>query len=436
MASTDVKLPDIGEGVKEGELVRWLVKEGDVVKHDQPLVEVMTDKATVEIPCSSDGKVTKLVAKEGQIVKVGETLLTLESGASKDVKSEAPRPQAAAPGPAKTAPAPMAAASATPSKAPAAPVMSGGRSMDMYPPAAESHVLATPATRRYAREAGVDINNLKGSGPLGRVTRNDVASATQGVGAVAAAKPQYRPPMKSQASGSQSEERKPFRGIRRKIAENLVRSKQTIPHFTHVDEADVTELVQWRAKLKEKALAQGVKLTYLPLIMKALVITAREFPNFNSSLDDQASELVIKHYYNVGFAADTPEGLLVPNVKNVEDKSVMQLAFEIQELADKARSGKLSPDDMRHGTMTITNIGSIGGTYATPIINHPEVVIFGIYKIQKKPVVVNNEIKIREMMGLTATCDHRVVDGAQAAQFLNKLIYRLENPESLILEMS
>lgn len=231
------------------------------------------------------------------------------------------------------------------------------------------------------------------------------------------------------------EERKPFRGIRKKIAENLVRSKQIIPHFTHADEADVTALVAWRSRMKEVAEARGVKLTYLPFVMKALVSTCREFPNFNASIDDAAAEIVYKHSYNIGFAADTPEGLLVPVVKNVESKNLLDVAHDIITLAEKARAGKLAPDDMKHGTITVTNIGSIGGVYATPIINHPEVAIIGVYEIQKKPVVINNEIKIRDIMNVTATCDHRLIDGAQAAHFLKRFISRLENPDSMLLEM-
>jgi len=424
MASFELKLPDIGEGVNEGEVVRWLVKEGDIVKHDQPMVEVMTDKATVEIPCSSEGKVVKIVAQEGSIVKVGGTLLTMDGAGAHVGATSTPNAQ------------PKSAAAPTPTPTPSGHERAAGQSIS--PPPAGEHVLATPATRRYARESGVDLNTLKGTGPVGRVTRDDVIKAgshSQGTGAVAGgAKPQYSPPARTQTA-SGGEERKPLRGIRRKIAENLVRSKQTIPHFTHADECDVTELVRWRSSMKEVAAAKGVKLTYLPFIMKALVVTCREFPNFNSSIDDQAGEMVFKHSYNVGFAADTPEGLLVPVVKDVEHKSILEIAHDISTLAERARTGKFTPDDMRGGTITVTNIGSVGGVYATPIINHPEVAIIGVYKIQKKPVVINDEIKIREMMGVTATCDHRMIDGAQAAKFLNKFMKYLENPQSLLLEM-
>lgn len=435
MAEVEVKLPEIGEGVNEGEIVRWLVKEGDSISHDQPLVEVMTDKATVEIPSSASGTVTGLIAKEGDIVPVGGPLLKMEGGAAA-AASPSPEKESAPAAPKeepKSEPAPQAAAPQTPAATPPSAPAAG---MDVYPPAAGADVLATPATRRYARESGVDLNKVKGTGPNGRITRDDVVkAASQGAGAVAAGPSQFAPMTFPTMTPSAGEERKPFRGIRRKIAENLVRSKQIIPHFTHADEVDVTELVHWRSQLKEQAKAQGIKLTYLPIIMKAVALTCREFPNFNASIDDNASEMVFKNYFNIGFAADTPDGLLVPVVKNVESKSILQIAHEIEVLADKARNGKASADDMRGGSITVTNIGSVGGTYATPIINHPEVCILGVYKIQKKPVFDGEDLVGRDYMGLTATCDHRIIDGAQAARFLNKLMGRLQNPQSLLLEM-
>jgi pyruvate dehydrogenase E2 component (dihydrolipoamide acetyltransferase) len=444
MAAIDVKLPDIGEGVTEGEIVRWLVKEGDVITHDQPLVEVMTDKATVEIPSSADGKVTKLVAKEGQVVKVGGALLSLESarGAQTTPAKEEKKISANGNGAKEKTQTSSQPAAQAPSQNLAAVSASdsGPAGAQFYPPAAESRVLATPSTRRLAREMDVDINNIKGTGPIGRVTREDVSHGGNGnghgnVGIMAPpSKPQYQPTYTpSKLTPQAGEERKPFRGIRKKIAENLQRSKQIIPHFTHADEADVTALVQWRGRMKSVAEGLGVKLTYLPYIMKALASTGQEFPNFNASIDDAAGEIVYKHSYNIGFAADTPEGLLVPVVKNVESKTILDIAHEISVLAEKAKAGKLAPDEMKGGTITVTNIGSVGGIYATPIINHPEVAIIGVYEIQKKPVVINDEIKIREMMNVTATCDHRIIDGAQAARFLKKLIARLENPDSLLL---
>jgi len=456
MAAFEFKLPDIGEGVAEGEIVKWLVKEGDSIKEDQPIVEVMTDKATVEIPSPVTGKIVKRLCKDGDVVKVGAGIVEIDSqsgipaqmhhggghvqtgtpaaaspaqAASKPAPAAAPRPQAMA------APTPRPQQQAAPSYAAGGVEMAATQTL----PPADFKVLATPATRRLAREMGIDINQVHGSGPNGRVIREDLQNVRgqQGTGAVAAGRPSFQAPAFNQlpSQPGQLEERKPFRGIRKKVAEKMVLSKQIIPHFTLGDEVDVTEMVHLRASLKEQAQGMGVKLTYLPFIMKALVATCREFPQFNASIDDGAGEVVYRHYFNVGFAADTPEGLVVPVVKNVERKSVLQCAAEIQQLAEKARAQKLAVDDMRGGTISITNIGSVGGTFATPIINHPEVAILGIYKIVEKPVVIKGEIKIRSMMGVTVTCDHRLVDGAVAAHFLKQLIPRLENPQAMLLEM-
>ena len=387
MATKDVKLPDIGEGVTEGEMVKWLVKVGDVVKADQPIAEVMTDKATVEVPSPFAGTVKEFKVKEGDVVPIETTLLVLEAGGA----SAAP-----------AAPAPVAAKApvSTPTPAPvAAPVVaasSNGGGLEVHPPAADVHVLATPATRRLAREMSVDINAIQGSGLAGRVTRDDVLKS-QGAGAVAAGTPKFAtgsagaaamalPTRQAYVSTQpQSEERVALRGVRRKIAEQMQMTKHVVPHFTIMDEANVSELVKLRDQAKAAGEKYGVKVTYLPFVMKALVATLREFPMFNASIDDQAGEIVYKKYFNIGFAADTPNGLLVPVIKNADQKTILELSKEIQDLAKKARDGKLALDEMKGATITITNIGSVGGTYATPIINHPEVAIIGLYKVDWKP---------------------------------------------------
>lgn len=440
MAIQEVKLPDIGEGVTEGELVKWLVKPGDTVKADQPVVEIMTDKATVEVPTPYAGVVKELKYKEGDIMPIEKTMLTLETGgAGATAAKEAPTP-AKAPasnsGAAKSAPAPQmqAAAPAARSSTPGstAPASSGG--MDVYPPAADSKVLATPATRRLAREMNVDINQLHGTGLAGRVTREDVSRAKGGVessvrGGGAAPRLAYQGP------AGAMEERVALRGVRKKIAENLQMAKQIIPHFTLAEEANVTSLVELRAQAKAAAEKVGAKVTFLPFIMKAMIATIREFPMFNASIDDQASEIVYKKYFNIGFAADTPNGLLVPVIKNADMKTVLELSKEIQELAGKAREGKLSLEEMRGATITITNIGSVGGTYATPIINHPEVAILGMYKIVDRPVWQNGQWIPAKMMNFTITCDHRLIDGAVAANFMKAFVARIESPSSLMLDM-
>lgn len=309
---------------------------------------------------------------------------------------------------------------------------------DFYPPVANSNVLATPATRRLARETGVDINVIQGTGLAGRVTRDDVAGAKGGGsagGAIARApKPDIPRPSVPSAGGSM-EDRVPIRGVRKKIAENMQMAKHVIPHFTLMEEARVDELVKVRAAAKEHAEKYGVKVTYLPFIMKAVIATCREFPMFNASMDDQAGEIVYKKYFNMGFAADTPNGLMVPVVKNADFKTVLQISQEIQQLAGKARDGKLALEDMKNATITVTNIGSVGGLYATPIINHPEVAILGVYKIQDKPIWNGKEFVRGQVMNFTITCDHRLIDGAVAANFMKAFVARIENPSQLMLDM-
>ncbi|UYL09022.1 2-oxo acid dehydrogenase subunit E2 [Bdellovibrio sp. SKB1291214] len=433
----DVKLPELGEGVTEGELVKWLVKSGDSVKADQAIAEVLTDKATVEVPTPVAGVVGELKFKAGDVVKVGSTMITLTgaaSGGSATAAPAAPAPQASAP--AAAAPAAKAAPVATS----AASTANG-----IFPPVADSKVLATPATRRLARETGIDINALSGSGLAGRVTREDVlaaggsaaagsAAATAGAKAGATTGMTIpRPAYQGQAGAP--EERVALIGIRKRIAENMQRSKQIIPHFTIMDEAKVDALVALRESLKDFAEKNGTKITYLPIVMKAMVATIREFPMFNASIDDAAGEIVYKKYFNIGFAADTPTGLVVPVIKNADQKTILEISKEIIDLSKRARDGKLKPDEMKGACITVTNIGSIGGTYATPVINHPEVAILGMYKIDEKPVIKDGQLKAIKTMNYTMTADHRLIDGALAARFLAAFIGRIENPGKLMVEM-
>lgn len=423
----DVKLPELGEGVTEGELVKWLVKSGDSVKADQAIAEVLTDKATVEVPTPAAGTVGELKFKAGDVVKVGSVMITLTgAGGAAAAAPAAPAPQAAA------APAAKAAPVATTS-APAA------TANGIFPPVADSKVLATPATRRLARETGVDINGLSGSGLAGRVTREDVLSAGGGAVATTSAKAPAAgmtiPKPAYQGQAGAVEERVALIGIRKRIAENMQRSKQIIPHFTIMDEAKVDSLVALRESLKDFAEKNGTKITYLPIVMKAMVATIREFPMFNASIDDAAGEIVYKKYFNIGFAADTPTGLVVPVIKNADQKTILEISKEIIDLSKRARDGKLKPDEMKGACITVTNIGSIGGTYATPVINHPEVAILGMYKIDEKPVIKDGQLKAIKVMNYTMTADHRLIDGALAARFLAAFIGRIENPGKLLVEM-
>ncbi|USN47205.1 MAG: 2-oxo acid dehydrogenase subunit E2 [Pseudobdellovibrionaceae bacterium] len=427
MATQEVKLPEIGEGVTEGEMVQWLVAVGDTVEADQPIAEVMTDKATVEVPSPIAGVVKELKVSEGDVVPVETTMLILDATAG--ATASAPKAKSAVEAPASPAPAPAAMPQ---------PVVAVG-AMDVHPPVAASHVLATPGTRRLARELTVDLNTLPGTGLAGRVTRDDVlkAASTQGAGATMASRPSMPMPSPQAYRGpvGAAEERVPLRGIRRKIAEQMQMTKQIVPHFTIMDEANVTELVRVRNQSKAAGDSMGVKVTYLPFVMKALIATLREFPMFNASIDDASQEVVYKKYFNIGFAADTPNGLLVPVVKDADQKTILQLSQEINDLASKARAGKIGLEDMKGATITITNIGSVGGTYATPIINHPEVAILGMYKMTDKPVFKDGKFKAAKVMNFTATCDHRLIDGAVAANFLKAFIDRVENPSRLLLDM-
>ena len=405
----DFKLPDIGEGVHEGEITKWLVKPGDPIKEDQPMVEVMTDKATVEIPSPVNGVVDKLHAAEGQTLEVGKVLLTIRENGSKAEAAPAPTP-ARAPAPAKPT---------------------------LVEEALPFEILATPATRKLARDLQMDLRNVTGSGPHGRVTKVDVQMAYEGH---AAATPRTSHPSSTAVATRPALpvvqrgelQRVPLKGVRKKIAEAMSHSKHTAAHFTYVEEADMTEVVRLRASAKEEATKRGIKLTFLPFVIKAVIPALEEFPYLNSSLDDDRQEIILKGDYNIGIATDTPNGLIVPVIKNADKKSLWELAAEIATLGEKARTGKISLDDLKGGTFTLTNAGSIGGVFATPIINHPEVAILGVNAIRKRPMVVNDEIVIRDMMFLSISVDHRVVDGADVARFMNRLIYFLSEPSRLV----
>ena len=414
----EFKLPELGEGVYEGELVRWLVKPGDSVKDDQPLCEIMTDKATVEVPSAFVGKVSSLHAKEGETVAVGQLLIKFEG--SGKASAEAPKAShgaSHASGPKKEAPPTAAAPAGAQSGA-----MSAG---------ASSSVLASPSTRRLAREKGIALDSISGSGPHGRVLREDLERGGSSGGGAS-------PAMHRVSVPSGGETRMPFRGLRKKIAEKMRLSKDKAAHFTYVEEADATELVRLREQAKEIGAAQGTKVTYLPFVMKAMVAALRQYPTLNSELDEAKGELIVKHYYNIGLSIQTEDGLTAPVVKNVEHKTLLELARDIQGLVDRARTKRLTLEDFQGSTITLTNAGSIGGLFATPVINYPEVAILGFNKIFKKPVVktVNgrDEVVIRDWTYFSISLDHRIVDGAVGAEFMKTFIRYIENPSLLLLE--
>ncbi len=411
----DFKLPDLGEGVAEGEIVKWLVSEGESIKEDQPMVEVMTDKATVQIPSPITGKVGKILAREGETVKVGTTVVILEGGAGQSTQQI--------------------------KQTPSAPQQV--QKPETRATLEAERVVATPSTRKLARVLNVEIEKVKGTGPSRRVTDDDVrsvASSKQDLKEVAVSAQKEAPSGRVVAqaelgpSATPREERTPLRGIRRRIAEKMTKSLQMSAQVTHIDEVDFTQLIILREKLKPVAESKAVKLTFMPFIMKAAVAALREFPYFNASIDDEKQEIVVKHYYNIGFATDTASGLIVPVVKDVDRKGILTLAKEITDLSAKARDGKIAVEEIQGGTFTITNIGTLGGIGSTPIINVPEVSILGVHKIQKRPVVRENQIVIRDIANVALTFDHRLVDGADAARFTSKIIEILENPGLLLLE--
>lgn len=431
----EFKLPDIGEGVVEGEVVKWLVNDGDQIAAEQPVVEVMTDKATVVIPSPKAGKVVQRTGKEGEMVKVHSTLLVLETeGGTGELAKPAPAPAPApAKPPAAQGPGPTAQAKAASAPVPAAapvpvPVPT------LAPPTGE-RVRATPVTRKLAAEAGIDLRTISGSGPAGRVLKSDVIGLVEGAsggGAGAAAAPRRA------LAPAGGEERIPLRGLRKRIAEKMQRSKRTAAHFTFVEEVDCTRLVEMRKRINAALAKQegGGKLSFLPFIIKATVAALKKFPGLNASVDDEKNELVLKHFWNLGIAAATPDGLIVPVIHGADQLSLRELASEITRLGADAKAGKSQLPDLQGGTFTITSLGEIGGLFATPVINHPEVAILGVHRMRPTPKVVDGQIVVRDVMWLSCSFDHRVVDGSVGAQFTYEIIKYLEDPELLMLELA
>ena len=404
----EFKLPDIGEGVHEGEVVKWFVREGDAVKENDPMVEVMTDKVTVQIPSPVTGKILQLRAKEGEVVKVGSTLVVF--GEAGEVPAPMPAPPIRSPLP----PAPATRSGSPP--VPSVPVPSGD-------------VLAAPAVRRLAKELNVNLAAVRGSGPQGRLTEDDVRKAARGPAMGAAAAP--APAVAVTPRGA--EERIPIHGLRKRIFDKMAKSNITAAHFTYVDEVDMTEIVHLRDHLKASADRKGIKLTFLPFFIKAIIAALKEFPALNASVDDERQEIVIKRYYNVGIATATDEGLTVTVVHDADRKDLWDLATEVERLSNAARDKKLTLAEVQGSTFTITSLGKEGGIFATPIINWPEVAILGIHKIEKRPVVRNDQIVIRDMMYLSCSFDHRIVDGHIGAAFVQNVRNNLEHPALLFV---
>jgi len=430
VAVFEFKLPDIGEGIHEGEIVKWFVKDGDTVKEDDILLEVQNDKAVVEIPAPVDGTVKEVKVSEGTVAVVGDVLITF------DIEGDAPA------GEEEAAPEQPKAEEKTEETIQADVKEDGPREVQLHK---SERVIAMPSIRKYAREKGVDIREVKGSGDNGRVLKEDIdafangeapaaeatTEKTESVAPAAAAKTEIKP---YESATPELETREKIRGIRKAISKAMVNSKHTAPHVTLMDEVDVTKLVALRKEFKQVAADQGVKLTYLPFVVKALTAAAKAYPAINASIDDVNEEIVYKNYYNIGIAADTDNGLVVPVVKEADRKSIYALATNINELAGKAREGKLAGDDMKGGSITITNIGSAGGQWFTPVINHPEVAILGIGRIAEKAVVKDGEIVAAPVLALSFSFDHRLIDGATAQNALNMVKRLLQDPALLMME--
>jgi pyruvate dehydrogenase E2 component (dihydrolipoamide acetyltransferase) len=440
----EFRLPDIGEGVAEGEVVKWFVQEGGHVAEDAPLVSVLTDKANVEIPSPKSGTVVKIHAKEGEKVKVGGLLVTIETGAA----GAAPAAPAAAPSRPEAAPtpAPETPSSATPNPAPTPAAVSS----------VAGRVLASPFVRRLAAERGIDLSNIRGTGPGGRVQESDLGetasaptpsatpteapapqpAAKTDVPTAAAQNQPARPPAAA-ASGSEPFERVPIRGIRRVIAEHMSEATHKAAHFTYVEEVDATELVRWRERTAKHVEKDGVRLSYLPFILKAVVAGLHAHPWMNARMDDEHQELHVYPEAHIGIATAAPEGLIVPVIRNVETKSISKLAREIQELAERGRAGKLTRNELTGGTFTITSLGALGGVLATPILNYPEVGILGVHRIVKRPVyLADGTLAPAHLMNLSVSLDHRVLDGIVGAQFVQVVKAHLEDPHQLFAELA
>jgi pyruvate dehydrogenase E2 component (dihydrolipoamide acetyltransferase) len=464
MARWEFKLPDIGEGVTEGEIVGWCegIAVGTTIKADAPLVDVLTDKATVTITSPRGGLILELGGKVGDIVQVGANLVVLDL-ADGDAPpppqahshheappKPTPKPQPKDDGPAATAVGdikeslPGMGGSSKPVVAPP-PALS----VAPAPPLAEpsERPLATPATRKLARDLSVDLRSVAPTGPNGRITSEDVqraaaaalvpSAATPAVPTTSVGAPAPREPIRVVAptpAQAALEEREPLRGVRKKIFEQMARSKQTAAHFTFVEECDVTALKELRARMRLAAENQGVKLTFLPFILKAVVAALKRHPDLNSAFDESTGEIVRRKYYNLGIASSTDAGLMVPVIKDCDRRSLLDLAREVQRLSEATKSGKVRKEDLQGSTFTITSLGQQGGLFATPILNTPEVGILGVHQMKRKPVVRGDQIVIGEVMLLSLSFDHRLIDGHVGAAFAYEVIRFLEDPDLLFLE--
>ena len=426
----EFRFPDIGEGITEGTLMKWLVKEGENIEEGQSVAEVETDKVTTEIPSPRTGVVSELKAEEGDVINVGDVFITIDTSGEVDEidkKEESVEKKEIV------------------EEETAGVVGEVIASSEEIPPSTEEivlskkpekvKVLATPVARKMAKDLGVDIRKVKGTGPNGRVMKEDMIKAKDAM---------MKSKEESKISQIQYEEsilvederieRIPLTRIRKTIAEQMTLSRFTIPHTTAMDEIDVTELYEFRKKYKDILIEEEVKLTFLPFIIKGVIAVLKELPEFNSSLDEENDELILKHFYHIGIATDTDRGLMVPVLRDGDKKSIVEIAKEIEDLSSRAKNNQIELHELKGSTFTITNYGSIGGYFGIPIINYPESAILGVGRIVKKPIVKDDEIVIARVLPLSLSYDHRIIDGASGARFLNLLSELLKNPEMLLLK--
>ena len=472
--ATEFKLPELGEGIDSGDVLEVFVSEGDVVSKNQPILELETDKASVEVPSKVEGTIVKIHVAKGQTVAIGAVILTVEGGGSAAPAAAAPAAEPAppaapepAPAPApeppapqvETPPAPAAPAqpsppSAPPAPAPAAPVATPAPAV--APTQSTGAVApAGPAIRRLAREVGVDLSTVVGSGEGGRITRDDIMSVVRGNGAkenvaapaapapaasaAADAAPAQPAPAAAPASVDAESDAwgpihiEPMTKIRKTISAKMHESWSTVPRVTNFDDADVTELEDIRQASKKDYLERGIKLTQMPFLIKAVAMALKTNPAINASIDEENAQIIYKKYVNVGIAVDTDRGLLVPSLRGADKLSIPETARALGTIGDNARANNFKLDDLRGSTFTISNLGAIGGQYSTPIVNTPEVAILLVGRSRKMPVVVNDEVVVRLMMPLSLSYDHRLVDGATAARFLNDVISYLQSPSRLLI---
>lgn len=419
MAVYEFELPDVGEGIHEGEIVKIYGGVGDAVQEFEPFVEIQTDKAVVEIPSPVTGTIKELRIKEGEMARVHSIIATFNVDG---VETEATSVE----------------------EEEVAEQSQGQRKEKATLPSALNNVHAMPSVRKLARELDVDLSRVQGTGKRGRVLAEDVKKYANGPSSTqkdgleeSTSVPDSAKELQqhTRVSVQEREERIPLRGIRRTIAKAMVQSKHTAPHVTIMDEVDVQELVSLREAAKGLAAERNTRLTYLPFVIKAILPGLHQFPMLNAAIDDENEEIILKGYYNIGIAVATDQGLLVPVINNADQKSIFELADEITDKASRGRSLKLELNEMKGGTFTISSIGGLGTQFFTPIINHPEAAILGIGAIKEKPVVVDKEIVIRPMMHISLSFDHRISDGDTAARFLRNVKDRLENPKLLMMEM-